>query len=554
MIEVDNFSFSYDTFESPVLHNLSFTLAKGETLLMLGPSGSGKSTLALCLNGLYPTAIDGFTEGSIYLFGKKIEEYLPGEVSQHIGVVFQDPEAQFCMLTVEDEIAFGLENLKIPRSEIAERIKWALSLVGLQDYVFANISTLSGGMKQKLALACVLAMKPNMIILDEPTAMLDPITTREFAQTIKKLQAELHFSLIVIEHKLDHWVPFTDRCLVFSEAGNILFDGPPRDCFENYLEVLEEQGVFLPKTIALSEQLGFANSASLTENELLEMLVEGNFSPEDLPLFTLNKDIHLAEPILKTNAVTYIKNDKTILKNMNLSIPQAALTAIVGPNGAGKSTLSYILSGLVKPSNGEILYKSNSLSLMSDFEKSKTIGYVFQNPEHQFVADTVYEEIAFSLKMQKINEEEIRTIVERILLACRLQELSNQHPFSLSQGQKRRLSVATMMVDEQPLLILDEPTYGQDAKTASELMNMISNRLAAGYSALMITHDMELVSEYADHVIVIVDGEVLFQGTPHQLFSEHDDLLRCANLEMPLSYSLQKKLTLRGENFAAAHP
>ncbi|PLR95773.1 ABC transporter ATP-binding protein [Bacillus sp. T33-2] len=553
MIVVENFSFSYNEMEAQVLHNLSFSLKKGETLLLLGPSGSGKSSLALCLNGLYPTAIDGYTEGSIHLFGKKIEDYLPGEASKHIGVVFQDPEAQFCMLTVEDEIAFGLENLKVSPEEIGERIEWVLSLVGLQDYICASIATLSGGMKQKLALACVLAMKPDLIILDEPTALLDPITTKEFALTMKKLQEKLQFSLIVIEHKLDHWISFLDRCLVFTENGESMFDGMIKDCFRYYLEDLKEQGIWLPKTLLLSEQLDLVDAVPLTEDELLQKLLDEEFTAEDLPFFARKKEYSLPDPIMETQSLTYGKKDKTILNKIDVHIPKCSLTAIVGPNGAGKSTLSYALSGLVKPKTGDVLYKGTSLTSMSDLEISKTIGYVFQNPEHQFIADTVYEEIAFSLKIQKMSDTEIKPIAERILTACRLRNLANQHPFSLSQGQKRRLSVATMMVDNQPIFILDEPTYGQDARTAEELMNMVRKRLADGFSALMITHDMELVSSYADHVIIIVGGEVLYEGTPHHLFSGSGQLLESAHLELPLSYSLQKKLTLGGETSAASY-
>ncbi|MEK3888157.1 ABC transporter ATP-binding protein [Bacillus sp. FSL K6-3431] len=552
MLTVKNLSFSYDETEAPVLRNLSFSLKKGESMMLLGPSGSGKSSLTLCLNGLYPSVIDGHLEGSIQLFGKSIADYLPGEASKHIGVVFQDPEAQFCMLTVEDEIAFGLENIKIPREKIAERIGWALQLVGLEEHLSANIAALSGGMKQKLALACVLAMKPDLIILDEPTALLDPITTKDFAQTIKRLQAELQFSLIVIEHKLDHWISFMDKSLVFSENGEVIFEGTPKECFKHYRGDLKNHGIWLPKTLLLSEQLGLDNAVPLSEKELLETLVDYKFTVIEIPL-NQRKSVYTLHPILETTELTYTKSEKSIIKNMNIRLPEGALTAIVGPNGAGKSTLSYLLAGLVKPTSGKVLHKEKSLRHLSDVEMSKTIGYVFQNPEHQFIADTVYEEIAFSLKMQKRSKAEIKQIVEDILGACRLQHLSHQHPFALSQGQKRRLSVATMMVDEQPLLILDEPTYGQDARTTEELMKMVNKRLEVGFSAIMITHDMELVSSYADYVIVIIDGEVLFQGTPHLLFLASDQLLEAAHIELPIAYSLQKKLTIRGEAFAASY-
>ncbi|MBS4206589.1 ABC transporter ATP-binding protein [Bacillus sp. FJAT-50079] len=541
LLNIEDFSFSYE--ETIILEEISFTVQKGETLMVLGPSGSGKSSLALCLNGLYPNAVDGHKEGMIYLSGKKIEDYSPGEVSQQIGVVFQDPEAQFCMLTVEDEVAFGLENMNIPQVEIRDRIDWALSLVDLEDYYSAKIATLSGGMKQKLALACVLAMKPSVIILDEPTAMLDPLTTREFAQMMKKLQVELQFSLIVIEHKLDHWISFMDRCVVITQNGRITFDGTPQDCFQFFFDELHQQGIWLPKSLLLSNQMGLDGNVPLTEEDLLKIMHLKGYSPDDLPFFPCKGE--MGEAIMKVKQLTY----KHILQGIDLSIPKGKLTAIVGPNGAGKTTLSYALAGLIKPSSGEVFFKE---SLLTDVEANRAVGYVFQNPEHQFIANTVYDEIAFSLHMQQKSIEEIKPIVERILIACHLEKLANQHPFQLSQGQKRRLSVATMLVDEQPMLILDEPTYGQDARTAEELMKMINAQIDEGFSALMITHDMELVASYADHVIVIVNGTVLYAGTAHALFLQHTELLKKAHLELPLVYSLHEKL-IRGEKLASAH-
>jgi len=241
------------------------------------------------------------------------------------------------------------------------------------------------------------------------------------------------------------------------------------------------------------------------------------------------------------------------LKNINMKIAKGALTAIVGPNGAGKTTLSYLLSGLEKPDTGAVIFEQRNLKQYSGVELSRKLGYVFQNPEHQFISESVYEEVAFSLRMQLMKDEQIKEIVTDVLTSFRLQHLAEQHPFSLSQGQKRRLSVATMLIDEQSFIILDEPTYGQDAKTTKELMYLLENRLQSGLSALMITHDMELVHAYAHHVIVIVDGEILFEGTPHQLFNGPEHVLEKAQLQLPVIYAVQKKWQMRGERYAASH-
>lgn len=542
LLKVCNFSFSYDESEPPILHDITFSIEKGENLLLLGPSGSGKSSLALCINGLFPRSIDGISTGDISLLGKNIDEYLPGEVNQYVGIVFQDPETQFCMLTVEDEIAFGLENINFPRVEMDERVEWAARLMGIENYLSANIATLSGGIKQKLALACVLAMKPKLIILDEPTALLDPVSTKDFANTIQLLQKELQFSLIVIEHKLDHWISFTDRCLVLSDSGEIMFDGHPRSCFQSHLKQLIELGISLPQTFLFKEQFLTSNIVPFTFEELIEILDE---VPDIIEKLNTPK-----ETVLEAKNISFSRKKNRIFQDININIPKGILTAIIGPNGAGKTTLSYLLSGLEKPTSGEVLLKNRNLTTFSKLELSKNIGYVFQNPEHQFITESVYSEVAFSLKMQGLDEKRVNEISEEVLASFRLKHVEQHHPFSLSQGQKRRLSVATMLVDEQSFIILDEPTYGQDANTTEELMNMIEKRIQSGVSALMITHDMELVDKYADYVIVLVDGEVIFQGTPYQLFSGHKENLEKARLQLPLKYEVLKQWKLRGERFA----
>ncbi|MBS4219591.1 energy-coupling factor ABC transporter ATP-binding protein [Bacillus sp. FJAT-49711] len=544
LLEISHFSFSYDESETPILNDISFSIEKGETLLLMGQSGSGKSSLALCINGLFPRSIDGISKGDIYLFGKKVDEYLPGEVNHMVGIVFQDPETQFCMLTVEDEIAFGLENMNLAREEMAERVKWAASLMGIDNNLSAKIATLSGGMKQKVALACVLAMKPKLIILDEPTALLDPLSTKEFAETIQRLQKELQFSLIVIEHKLDHWLSFIDRCIVLSDFGKIIFVGHPRNCFQSHLNLLKERGISLPQALLFKEKFSNSNAIPFTVDELVEAL-------DEIP-HIIEKPCFPKENILEARNLTFSRKKKCILQNINVNIPKGALTAIVGPNGAGKTTLSYVLSGLEKPETGKVLLGNRNLAAYSNLELSKKLGYVFQNPEHQFMTESVYEEVAFSLKMQRMDEKQMKEIIDEVLVSFRLNHVEHHHPFSLSQGQKRRLSVATMLVDEQSFLILDEPTYGQDANTTKELMNMIEKRLQSGVSALMITHDMELVDSYADQTIVLVGGEVIFQGTPYQLFTSPKEWLEKAQLQLPVKYEVIKQWEQRGERFAAA--
>ncbi|MGE8207133.1 ABC transporter ATP-binding protein [Heyndrickxia sp. NPDC080065] len=544
ILEVSNLSLSYE--DESILKNISFSLDKGEKLLLLGPSGSGKSSLTLCLNGLIPRSIEGNRTGTICFRGKEIEAYAAGELSRHIGVVFQDPESQFCMLTVEDEIAFGLENINIPREEMVKKIDRSLSLVGLEKYKYAQISTLSGGMKQKLALACVIAMEPEILILDEPTALLDPAATKEFVQTIDSLQKKLDFSLIVIEHKLDYWIPYLDRCLVLTQTGNLMYDGLLKEGLVNHFEEMKELGLCLPKVTIFGQQFK-ADFFSFTLDELVKELDEKYVQNLFMP--TISSP---SKTLIEMKNVSFLRGSEPILKNIDLTIGKGQWTAIIGPNGAGKSTLSLLLAGLFTAKHGEIIFENKLLKDLSELEKRNSIGYVFQNPEHQFITDTVFDEVAFGLKMKKTGYKDIETKVENVLSACRLTELKNNNPFSLSQGQKRRLSVATMLIDDQDLLILDEPTFGQDGKATDELMKLVEDRVKSGMTALMVTHDMELVANYAHQVIVLSNGEVSFQGTPHDLFSMHTEQIEKANLELPLRYAVVKQWRNRGELVATS--
>ncbi|WP_429904154.1 energy-coupling factor ABC transporter ATP-binding protein [Heyndrickxia sporothermodurans] len=280
-------------------------------------------------------------------------------------------------------------------------------------------------------------------------------------------------------------------------------------------------------------------------DELMEELNEINLSP---PIQTMN--VFSSTPLIQMKHVSFSRGEKQILKNIHLSIKKGEWTAIVGPNGAGKSTLTLMLAGLLKEQQGEIFYGNKLFKDLDEKVRLDSIGYVFQNPEHQFIADTVFDEVAFGPRMKKI--EDIDSKVANILSDFRLLRLKDHNPFILSQGQKRRLSVATMLVDEREFLILDEPTFGQDEKATNEMMKMIQSRVNFGMTALMVTHDMEIVAEFAHQVIVLVEGEVVFQGTPYELFIENSEIVEKANLENPLLYSIWNTYGIRGEPIAAS--
>ncbi|ADP31820.1 ABC transporter ATP-binding protein [Bacillus atrophaeus] len=522
LLSIDRLTFSYEEDEKPIFKDLSFQIQKGERALLLGPSGCGKSSLALCINGLYPEACDAAQTGRISLFQKNIEDFQAAEKpSLHIGVVFQDPDQQFCMLTVEDEIAFGLENLQMPKEEMKERIDDVLVKLDLTGLKGQTISALSGGTKQKVALACILAMEPDLIILDEPTSLLDPHSARSFVHMIKELQEEKGFGLLVIEHQLDEWAPWVERTIVLDASGQKVMDGETPDIFQFRSEELKKIGVAIPHVAAMQENLNVPFTLSK------EMLFTQPF-----PAFEEGKNLPLTEDVLEVNGLSFSRGQRAIFSDISFSLRAGSLTAVVGPNGTGKSTLLSVLARLYKPKSGEIRLFGKPLHSFSENELRRQMGFVFQNPEHQFVADTVFGELVFGHKHQKDAAEKAHDLLRRF----GLDHVLTHHPFALSQGQKRRLSVATMMMHDLKILLLDEPTFGQDAKTAAECMELIESIQAAGTAVLMITHDMELVSAFADNVLVLHDTKLVYQGAPAPLFSEQNEIVQQAKLAWPLQY------------------
>lgn len=531
------------------LSNLSFDLSIGESLLLLGPSGCGKSTLTFCLNGLYPRELDGEMNGRILINGKDTTGFRPGELSKHVGVVFQDPETQFCMLTVEDEIAFGLENIEIHQSVMEKKIDRTLGLVRMLSYKKAAIASLSGGQKQKLALACVLALEPTLLILDEPTANLDPLATKDLIQTIHRLQEESDCSLIIIEHQLDGWTELAERCLLLNHSGELFYDGLLRNAINGSLHLLEKEGIWLPKVTQhlLQHVSEIATNIPLT---LAEFTKQAYLWESTEWQTVTQQDNRKGEVFLEASNVSWQTKDKEIIQDVSLTFYQGEFIAIVGANGSGKTSLSRLLAGIQKPTVGTIRVKGKALKDWKASYLREEIGYVFQNPEHQFITHTVFDEVAFSLRVKGILENDIRKKVETILDVCGLLINKQDHPYSLSQGQKRRLSVATMVIDNQHMLLLDEPTFGQDANSNEELMKLLQDRYDNGTSIVMITHDMEIVGHYATRVIVMNEGSVATDCPPADLWNFPSEQLTQLQLELPIPVQL-KQICQKEENYVS---
>ncbi|RAV22134.1 ABC transporter ATP-binding protein [Paenibacillus contaminans] len=453
--------------ESLLFRDLSFAVGEGEKVLLLGPSGCGKSTLLQVLTGIIP--------GSVEVPMKHEDITIPASW----GYVFQDPDTQFCMPFVDEELAFVLENLQVPRREMPERIRHYLELAGLRlDDIHTPINALSQGMKQRLAIASVLALEPNVLFLDEPTALLDPEGTEQVWQTIKNVARSK--TVLIVEHKIDRIVDFVDRVVLFDDQGRIIGDGDKNDVFARYKQQLIEYGIWYPGVWD-----DYSADRALPE-------AESRMAESGAPLLSLNDFAGYRG------------------KNRKLFIPQADVypgewITVVGHNGAGKSTLLLSLMQLIRTTGG---YKVQGQDAARINDLASQLAYVFQNPEFQFVTNSVYDEVAYTLRLDRVSETEIAEKTKRLLELFELSGKSGQHPYLLSMGQKRRLSVACAIVKEQPILLLDEPTFGQDARNTFAMLEKLEAWRLQGTAIVMVTHDMEIVERYATRIWTIADGKL----------------------------------------------
>lgn len=557
-IDVKNFSFDYDNNqENPLLKNINFSVEQNETILIIGPSGSGKSTLSLCLNGLYPEAVEGWADGSIYYNGQNIQQFKKGKLNQQIGVVFQEPESQFCMVTVENELAFTMENINIPREEMKEKMIKVLTEVGLEQEISRPIHELSGGQMQRVALAAVLLLEPEVLILDEPTSNLDPVARENFIRLVEKLQQTRDMSILIIEHQLDDWVPLVNRVIALNKNGELIDDGTPQEVFYENYDRLQQEGIVLPKVIhdAMNihrhERVGVKHRP-LTETELVHMIsdvyeIENHIANifhfnQDHPFSRDNEKYNKRLVTIKCSGISFARKKETILHDINLQFEAGEFVAIVGKNGAGKSTLLHVLAGLLQPATGKRLFLGKEYDGWDERELRKNIGFVFQNPEHQFITNTVYDELSFGMKVSGMSETAIKHRVDELLTRFGLMDKRFSNPFSLSGGQKRRLSVATMLHETPHVLLFDEPTFGQDEQTTAELMNMIMDLRRQGTTIVFVTHDMDLVDRYCERVLVLDKGKIIFNGSPQALWKK-SVLIHRAHLRLPYRVRIVNKLT-----------
>lgn len=458
---LEKLSFRFPENERKTLNALSFSVSPGERLVLTGPSGCGKSTLLYLLNRLYPDNCDGLVDGEMELFGKSAASYTAGEINHRVATVFQDPDSQFCMPTVEDELAFTLENLQTSFAQMEPRITAVLETTGLAHMRNAIIQSLSGGMKQRVATACALIMEPEVLLLDEPLSHLDPYTAKQFVQWLEKLQQASNLTIIAVEHRLDSWGSFFEREIQLSYDGRIVSDQ--------------------------------------------------KFSSSQPVSFPIRHSVKQPAIALRADGLSVTMKDRQLLEPLTFSVSRGEVVVVAGPNGSGKSTLIKALCGIYKKSAGTV--------------ESDGIGYVPQSPEYLFMTPSIQQEVAFSGATSQ-------TDLDLLMLRLGLEEIKDANPFAVSHGQKRRVAIAAMLADKRPMLLMDEPTSGQDTAALLELFELIDQGSKEGTSFLIVTHDMEFAASLADSVLLVKDGQMTGKFPANEVWC-NDELLLMHHLLPP---------------------
>lgn len=481
-IHATDLSFTYEGRTTPAFTGVSFEVSAGQCLLIVGASGSGKSTLALAIAGLVPRDLPGRWSGRLEVNGLNTVNSSPHDLSAQVGIVFQDPESQIVMDRVEDDVAFGLENRAWPLAKMQARVPQVLSALGMLPLARRRSTQLSGGQQQRLALAGVLAPNPSILVLDEPTANLDPEGTQTFFEQVQRLRKDRSVTLVLIEHRIALAWPLADRVLVLGRSGAPIDFGPPEAVLERSRHLMESEGIWLPD----QHEAGRGEATGQT-------LVPVSRATGDSP------------PLATLSGVSFAYDPRQpVLDNLTLKIMPGERIALLGPNGSGKSTLCRLLVGLLKPTRGTVQLAGTDPARLSAKVLSSLAGYVFQDPERQFLMDTVRREVLVGLPFEQQDAAEGLMST----LGLPLDAYGDRSPYTLSWGEKRRLSLGCMLVRRPRLLVLDEPTFGQDRLGYERLLEILHHHLRSGTTVIAATHDLRFVRDFATHSLVLQGGKV----------------------------------------------
>ncbi|CWE58935.1 cobalt ABC transporter ATP-binding protein [Streptococcus pneumoniae] len=535
IIEWKDFSFQYETQQEPTLQGVDLTIYKGEKVLIVGPSGSGKSTLGQCLNGIIPNIYKGQPSGEFLIKGQAAFDMSIYDKSHLVSTVLQDTDGQFIGLSVAEDLAFALENDVTAIEEMKNRVhKWAEKL-DLLDLLAQRPQDLSGGQKQRVSLAGVLIDESPILLFDEPLANLDPKSGQDIIELIDQIHKEEGTTTLIIEHRLEDVLHRSVDRIVLINDGRILFNGSPDQLLAT--DLLTQNGIREPLYLTTLRQLGM----DLAKEEQLVNLDNLSISKDHVQLRTeLVKETPELQSLFKLEDVSFSYDDRPILKSLHLDIKKGEKIAIVGKNGAGKSTLAKALSSFIQ-TEGSYLWEGRDIKGDSVAERAERVGYVLQNPNQMISTNMIFDEVALGLRLRGVDEQEIETRVYETLKICGLYEFRNWPISALSFGQKKRVTIASILVLGAEIILLDEPTAGQDQKNYTEIMEFLEKLHQKGHTIVMITHDMQLMLDYSDRAFVMVDGELIADTDPASLLS-NPELLVKANLKETSIFKLAKKL------------
>ena len=535
IIQFEDFTFQYQAQLEPTLKDINLTIYQGEKVLIVGPSGSGKSTLGQCLNGIIPNIYKGQVEGQLKIQGQDRFSDSIYDKSNLVSTVLQDTDGQFIGLSVAEDMAFALENDMIELSIMKEKVQHWAEKLDLANFLQHRPQDLSGGQKQRVSLAGVLIDESPILLFDEPLANLDPKTGQDTIDMIDQIHKEAGTTTIIIEHRLEDVLYRSVDRLILVNDGRILFEGHPDQLLQTTL--LNENGIREPLYLTTLRQLGL---------ELNQMDYLSDLEKLDVPALPFSKEVNTevdhkaVSPLFSVENISFSYGNRPVLKNISLQFSKGERIAIVGKNGAGKSTLAKALCQFVQ-TDGNYIWQEEDIKADSIKERAERIGYVLQNPNQMISETMIFDEVALGLRLRGVAEEEIEERVLSVLKTCGLYEFRKWPISALSFGQKKRVTIASILVLGPEMILLDEPTAGQDQRNYTEIMNFLDELNQQGHTIIMITHDMQLMLDYSDRAIVVVDGKILADKSPAQVLTDKN-LIAEANLKETSIFTLAKKL------------
>ncbi|MFJ8414304.1 ABC transporter ATP-binding protein [Bacillus paramycoides] len=529
IISFEQFTFQYGHATQPTLKDITFQIYPGEKVLIAGRSGSGKSTLAHCINGLIPFSYEGISTGNILIAGKDPREGSIFEQSKHVGTILQDQDSQFIGLTVEEDVAFLLENECVNQKEMKRIVTDSLKKVNMQNFHAQSPHELSGGQKQSVSLAGLLTVNADILLFDEPLANLDPVSSLNTIKLIKDIHEKYNKTIVIIEHRIEEILKLDLDKIILIDEGEVVAIGSPDKILAS--NILPNIGLREPIYIEALKKLNFGNNNDMLFpienlcNERVNSVIK-NWMQKQVSF----ENTHKNREICQIENLSFSYNNKhTALEDINLSIGEGEIVALLGHNGAGKSTLAHSLIGINKTKNGRITFAEENINTWSIRKRGEVISYVMQNPNHMITQSTVLEEVSFTLKLKKVSKEEINSRVEDVLKICGLYPFRNWPIQALSYGQKKRLTIASVLSTNPKLIILDEPTAGQDYYHYKQFMSFIRKLAEKGISFIFITHDMNLALEYANRAVVLHKGKIIADNAVSAVLGDQETLQR-ANL------------------------